>query len=650
MKTRFIIPLLGLLLAAGCGKSIESDPPFWTYVDSWSFEEPSLWNQAGDSLLLESAGHIPDDLRRPGSVAVATGTEALGTFHLRAEVQSTRDTSVVGRDVILVFGYQSPERFYYAHLSNDNTIMPHNGIFLVDRADRRRIDDQGPGDPPEARMDDYRWHDLRLDRDVDSGRIRVFVDDLRRPLMTATDTTLRHGAIGFGSFDDTGIIRSLKWAKGPAPFLDPVVEHPGDARLSIQLESFVQIPASDTTGGPMARINVLVPPGDESGRLFVPDLRGTLHVIHDGNVHPYLEVGQRFTDFVDSPGLGSGLGFVAFHPEFGTNGRFYTVHTEAARALEHQRPDYSSGQDIIQGVLTEWTATDPSATAFEGTQREIVRLGFRAVLHGIQQIDFNPLSGPGDEDYGLLYVAVGDGEAPGAQSRGPQSLSAHNGKILRIDPTGTDSPNGGYGIPSVNPFAGDSNALGEIWAFGFRNPHRFSWDSETGQMFISHIGEARVDAIFRGMEGANYGWNEREGGFRYERQDPLEVYPVLEDQGGFVAPSIVMDHDDMAALVGGFVYRGKWIEALKGTYVFADLASGRLFEARAADMMNDNAAIKKLAILDQEGRATSLAALAGRNRAEIRFGWDSDGEMYILSKANGMIWKVTDAHHVEPKH
>ena len=631
----------------GCDGPQVSETEFWSRPAGWVYEDSTLWTLTADTLSLIKPGGQTFGIRRPGALATVANTGHVSSFQMRASVASSQDTTVVGRDLILVFGYRSEQEFYYAHLSNDNTIMPHNGIFLVDHADRRRIDDQGVAGQPEERLTDTRWHNVRLERDADGGQIRVFMDDMRRPLLTATDTTFASGAIGFGSFDDTGSIRNVHFAEGPLPVLDPVDGHPEPARLAIQLEPFARIPASDTTGGPMARINFLSGVQDGSDRLFVPDLRGNLYVIQHGNVQVYLEVAERFSDFVGSPGLGSGLGFVAFHPEFAANGLFYTVHTEGGRALTDRRPDYRSREDIIQGVVTEWKAADPSASVFDGTHREVMRLGFEAVLHGIQQIGFNPLSSPGDNDYGLLYLAVGDGQAPGAQTNAPQRLDAHNGKILRIDPAGTDSPNGGYGVPHTNPFSGEKDVLGEIWAFGLRNPHRFSWDPATGRMLIGHIGEARVDAVFQGREGANYGWNEREGGFRFERADPLEVYPVTgeEERERFEDPLIRLDHDELSALVGGFVYRGRAVPDLSGFYVFGDLASGQLFESNIVDMTTGqpDGNVHYLAIQDASGKEVAMSDLAGRSRAEIRFGQDANGELYILSKANGQIWRIVDA-------
>lgn len=148
----------------------------------------------------------------------------------------------------------------------------------------------------------------------------------------------------------------------------------------------------------------------------MPDLNGKMYLIKDGKPQIYLDVGAEFApNFLNTKSLSSGFVFVAFEPEFKKNGIFYTVHTEAGPALnpkvpQTKIPDLPYPQTTTtQGVVTEWKATDPSASTFSGTRREVLRLGFADTIHGIQQIDFNPTSQPGDQDYGLLYIAVGDG-------------------------------------------------------------------------------------------------------------------------------------------------------------------------------------------------------------------------------------------------
>ncbi len=648
----------GLALTIGCSEPNELP---WTKgdlpeaeieimaTDAWVFEDSSLWDVQKDMLTLVKPGALMESIRRPGSVALINGTQEISDFSLTARVMSSQNPEVFGRDVIIVFGYRSPEEFYYAHLSNDNTVMPHNGIFVVDHSDRRRIDHQGVESAPPARLVDSAWHQVRLDRNTDSGSIEVFMDDLRAPLLTATDSTFADGAVGFGSFDDTGAIRDIRLIRGVPSLINPVVEPVELGSLTLTLEHFATIPASDTSSASKARINYLTQANDGSGRLFVNDQRGKLHVIQDGLVEEYLDVRGYFTDFVDAPGLNTGFSFAAFHPDFATNGKLYTVHSEAGAALQGSKADYSNGpDDVMQSVVVEWTTPTPDAQTFTGSHRELLRLGFYSVMHGIQQIGFNPLVGTGTPDYGMLYLAIGDGEAPGTQTNSPQLLQSHTGKFFRIDPLGTNAPNGSYGIPTDNPFVEYPQALGEIWAVGVRNPHRFSWDAETGLMYIGHIGEGQVDAVFRGFAGANYGWNFREGGFRYEKLDPRAVYPVSSTSKsvGFTDPVIRLDHDDHSSIVGGFVYRGRALPALFGKYLFGDIVRGRISYANAAEMSEDGqyAPIKRATLLDANGTPQMFDHFSQNpNRADLRFGMDAEGEIYVLSKSNGSVWKIVSA-------
>src|SRR5699024_6037543 len=198
-----------------------------------------------------------------------------------------------------------------------------------------------------------------------------------------------------------------------------------------------------------------------------------------GDYVPYLDVREHFIDnFHNHAGLGTGLGFAEFHPDFAENGIFYTVHTEAGSALEEDVPDFPGyGSVGFHSVLTEWTATDPSASTFEGTSREIMRVPYNGRVHTMQQIAFNPTVEQGDPDYGMLYILSGDG-GNGVGNGNPQDLSTPQGTIMRIDTAGTNSTNGQYGIPADNPFVDVDGALGEIYAVGMRDPHRISWDIE----------------------------------------------------------------------------------------------------------------------------------------------------------------------------
>jgi len=182
----------------------------------WKFEQADLWEMDGSTLILKKPGQFLEKIRRPAALAYLD-MELKDDFSFSAEVKCTYPLES-GRDVILVFGYQSPQKYYYAHLSNDNTIMPHNGIFIVDHADRRRIDTPGFSNPPAARMNDLQWHEVRVDRNVKTGSIEVYVDDLETPLMRAVDHTFLNGKIGFGSFDNTGAIRNIEIQEGSQKF------------------------------------------------------------------------------------------------------------------------------------------------------------------------------------------------------------------------------------------------------------------------------------------------------------------------------------------------------------------------------------------------------------------------------------------------
>jgi hypothetical protein len=196
--------------------------------ENWDPLTPSKWEFPGDQIILTEPGTAPPGPRRPFEYATLTAGPELGSLRYDAEVRLDESTSVSNRDVILIWNYQSPTRFYYAHLSQDNTIYPHNGIFVVNDADRLRIDDQWNGSvgaPPA--VDDMDWHDVSLRYSAATGRIAVHVDGSEEPLMTATDTTFSGGRVGFGSFDNFGRARNISITGTPAlPAADLTVSAP----------------------------------------------------------------------------------------------------------------------------------------------------------------------------------------------------------------------------------------------------------------------------------------------------------------------------------------------------------------------------------------------------------------------------------------
>ncbi|WP_309227372.1 PQQ-dependent sugar dehydrogenase [Micromonospora thermarum] len=482
---------------------------------------------------------------------------------------------------------------------------------------------------------------------------------------------IRRSALTAGLTAATLVLSTL--VAGPARAAesidDPVVEMPTQSRLGLVLSEYASFPQTFPTPAPTdqrlmrtARINTLMELPDGSGRRAVPDLNGKLYLVQDGVPHVYLDVAATFApQFFSGRGLGQGFGYVTFHPEFGSNGRFYTIHTEQA-SLATRTPDYAQANAIFHGVINEWTATDPAADTFTGSRREVLRIGFAGQVHGVQEINFNPTAKPGQSDYGLLYLAVGDG-GTGVRNTEPQNLGMVHGKLLRIDPSGTNSANGRYGIPADNPFVDRAGALGEIYAVGFRDPHRFSWDQATGRMFLGHIGEHAIEAIYEVRAGDNFGWSEREGAFVFDRTgsacDKLLPLPANDAEYGYTYPVAAYDHnpapnwnctsDVGVAVAGGFVYRGNELPALKGKYVFGDLVDGQVLYTEAHEMRRGHglATIHRLALFNAAGNPvrmqdlSALGAPGNPERVDLRFGTDAEGELYILAKANGKIWKVT---------
>jgi hypothetical protein len=169
-----------------------------------SLDGSGSWTITDGKLVLEKAGTPAGPIRRPAALAIFK-TDPLKRVSLKVEVRSTAPQDVIRRDLNLIFGYESPSRFYYVHLSGITDDV-HHGIFLVADADRRRIDD-GKGKP---QLKDQSWHRVRLERDGETGRIEIYVDGSKAPVLAASDTTIPVGRVGLGSFDDTGEFRKIE--------------------------------------------------------------------------------------------------------------------------------------------------------------------------------------------------------------------------------------------------------------------------------------------------------------------------------------------------------------------------------------------------------------------------------------------------------
>lgn len=188
--------------AAAGGRTLSPSLGGASDAASWEFQNPGSWSVEDGILRLHTAGRPGGPIRRPAEWAILRSAP-FGSVEVRAEVRADAPVSRMGRDVLIFFGYQSPTRFYYAHLSNETT-APHNGIFLVNDADRLRIDDSSAV----PRLLDDQWHAVRLERNAATGAIRVYFDDVLT--LQASDTTLRSGRVGFGSFDDPAAFRAVR--------------------------------------------------------------------------------------------------------------------------------------------------------------------------------------------------------------------------------------------------------------------------------------------------------------------------------------------------------------------------------------------------------------------------------------------------------
>lgn len=210
---------LGVLGTAGQERvllePVLTDPARLTH--DWSLDGSGAWRIGDGVLTLATAGTPAGPIRRPSALAILD-TATFAAVTLEVEVRSTAALPDVTprRDALLVVGYQSPTRFYYVHLSAVRDDV-HNGIFLVDGADRRRIDVHSATAP----LQDRSWHRARVERDPASGRIAVFCGEAAAPIMEAADTTLTWGRVGVGSFDDTAEFRQVRIrgqiAPAPAP-------------------------------------------------------------------------------------------------------------------------------------------------------------------------------------------------------------------------------------------------------------------------------------------------------------------------------------------------------------------------------------------------------------------------------------------------
>lgn len=416
--------------------------------------------------------------------------------------------------------------------------------------------------------------------------------------------------------------------------------------ITVEVEDWLTAPATNS-GSPRARLSVMKPAYDGSERIFVCDLNGPMYAFNGDARTTYLDLTVELPNFINTPRLGTGFHSFAFHPQFATNGKFYTAHTEPAGSGVADFVNPIGETPAVQSVILEWTASNPLANTFSGTRREVMRIEYARFVHNVQDIAFNPFATADHEDYGLLYICVGDGEAvAGEAPTSAHRLDSVNGTLVRIDPLGTNATNGRYGVPATNPFVNDGDAatLGEIYAWGFRNPHRIAWDpANADRLFLFDIGERNGEEINLIQAGGDYGYSSREGTFVLQPEvDPDTVLPLPANDAefGYIYPVAWYDHDEGRAIAGGQVYRGEKVPQLQGKLVFGDIVNGRVFYVDADSLtLGAQAEIKELRLTHNGTNRTLLQRVAA-SRTDLRFGTDEAGELYFTTKQDAKIRKV----------
>lgn len=328
-------------------------------------------------------------------------------------------------------------------------------------------------------------------------------------------------------------------------------------------------------------------PKDPS-RLFVVEQRGKIRVWEKGRLlpDPFLDLSQKVSCCGERGLLG-----LAFHPQYAKTGYFFVNYTN------------QDGNTVIaryQASADSGRADASSATIFLTIQQPYAN-------HNGGMIAFGP--------DGYLYIGMGDGGSGGDPHNNAQNKNTLLGKILRID-VDSGSP---YGIPQDNPFVGKSGVRPEIWAYGLRNPWRFSFDRKTGDLWIGDVGQGRIEEIdlqpASSRGGENYGWKLMEGSECFLSDSCNKT--------GLVLPVAEYDHSQGCSVTGGYVYRGKAVPSLAGTYIYGDYCSGRVWGAT------------------RENGKWEIVELARTTFSISSFGEDAEGELYLADHKSGTVYKLT---------
>jgi len=327
--------------------------------------------------------------------------------------------------------------------------------------------------------------------------------------------------------------------------------------------------------------------GDGAGRLFVVEQAGVIRIVRDGQLlrAPFLDVRRRVI-----AGGELGLLSVAFHPRYATNGRLFV--------------NYTTDGGNLRTVIAEYRVSAGNPDVADVAERVLLEIAqpFRNHNGGLN------LFGPD----GMLYVGMGDGGSGGDPFNNGQRLDALLGKLLRIDVDGATP----YRTPPNNPFVGRGSARGEIWAYGLRNPWRFSFDRGTGRLFLADVGQNAWEEVDLVEKGQNYGWNIMEGTHCFNP-------PTDCNTNGLRVPIAEYGRADGCSITGGYVYRGPRIPGLVGRYLFGDYCSGRVW-----------------ALSETAPGRWAAAQLLETGLRISSFGEDQDGEIHIVDHSGG-VYVVT---------
>ncbi|MBZ0306228.1 MAG: PQQ-dependent sugar dehydrogenase [Anaerolineae bacterium] len=398
--------------------------------------------------------------------------------------------------------------------------------------------------------------------------------------------------------------------------------------------------------GLTAPVDLDVPP-DGTGRRFVVDQVGMIWIIDAENnllEQPFLDIRDRIVELkpeYDERGL---LG-LAFHPGYASNGRFFVYYSAPLR--EGAPEGWANTNHLSEFQVS----ADDANVADPGSERILLQIDEPQTNHNGGDVTFGP--------DGYLYLPLGDGGGANDEDMGHtedigngQDLTKFLGKILRLDVDNGDP----YGIPADNPFVNDENVPDEIWAWGFRNPWRATWDSQTGQYFVSDAGQEVWEEVNIVEGGQNYGWRLREGSHcfsvEHPKHNPFECQTTGVNGEPLQHPIIEHTHRVGLVIVGGYVYRGAALGSdFAGYYIFGDWSkehgtpAGVLFMAeRPPEDMQEPAMWKMSSVKATNTEHGDIGEYL------LAFGEDDQGELYVLTSHTegptgdtGKVWKIVPA-------